>query len=688
MKAKPVYALLFFIAVVLCYRLFGYSGHFGFDDMQYAEIAANILNGNVDYDDHFTFRFTLIGATVLSYKLFGINDFASSLPAMAVTLLMLTIVYAALRKRDFWTTAAGLALTTTSQWILFYSNKLMPDIYLALFTVLAAYTYYHHKYGTHKHTVLHAVTFASALFMGFMSKGTVVLLLPWLLFLFLSDRLQRKEFGFWKWALLAGAGCLVLYFACIKVMTGEFLYRFKAIAQNSYLNTCSYDQQPLRILLRRLYFDFFDMTVNNGMAVPMVFVVAAFATRKWREILKMPDEASYFAVSALLLFLSSNFMTISATSYVPMCIDPRHYLFLMPVAAIAAAHFLTRQQTRKQTVTVIGLFLLLSLYTFFGNPSICYWVYLPVTLVTIAAILLKNRQIPYPYLGTAMLLALLALPLKMMSDRSYQYNERRDALVDHLVKNDRETPVVSDNACTRMMRYHDGFSANDRYVDFEHLDEEAAEKAQGDVKLVLNYHTLALQGLSYDDLPDYAFRAFSSQKPDFDNYGIKIYTLDRTSLAKPDYDTLFSSVNHFDSDCPDFWRSGYELTDKTSHSGSLSNKVGTYSATFSYPLDSLRHSHCDMINIMVSAQCNCFANTGCVIVVSIDKDDSTLSWNSMGITHGMKAYSHWFPMGYQHEIALKDIPEGAVANVYFLKNDKAEVYIDDFRVSLCQKTLR
>ena len=91
---------------------------------------------------------------------------------------------------------------------------------------------------------------------------------------------------------------------------------------------------------------------------------------------------------------------------------------------------------------------------------------------------------------------------------------------------------------------------------------------------------------------------------------------------------------------------------------------------------------------MVSAQCNCFANTGCVIVVSIDKDDSTLSWNSMGITHGMKAYSHWFPMGYQHEIALKDIPEGAVANVYFLKNDKAEVYIDDFRVSLCQKTLR
>ncbi len=685
MKAKPIFALLFFFAVVICYRVFGYSGHFGFDDMQYAEIAANMLNGVVDYDDHFTFRFALIAATALSYKIFGINDFASSLPAMVLTFLTLTTVYAVMRKRGFWATAVALAITTTSQWILFYSNKLMPDIYLVFFTTLATYAYYRNRYKSQDNTIVHAIVFTLSLFGGFVSKGTVVLLLPWLLYLFLNDCLQRKNIKFWKWAIISGAVWLIVYFASIKALTGEFLYRFKAIAQNSYLNTCSYDQQPLWVLIKRLCFDFFDMTINSGMSVPMVCVVAAFVTKNWRGLLKMANATSFFSVSAALLFLSSNFMTISATSYVPMCIDPRHYLFFIPIAAIATAFFINEKPSRAHINTIAILFSFLSVYSFFTSRDLCFFVYLPLTIIAIVAAILYKRQIHGNYYAIAILLALLVSPIQSMLASSYEYNERRDALIDKVVNCPENTLVVSDIACTRMMRYYDSFSSNDKYVDFERY-ETAIKQQPENIILVLNYHTLALQGMTYNNLPDFAHIAYSNLIPNFDDYGVKIYSLSGHSITVPHYDTLFCSTNTFEQEAPTFWRTGYETSTKTSYSGSISNEMSTYSATFSYPLDSLRSTRCDTLFIMVSAQCNCYAKTDCAVVVSIEKADSNLSWNSSSISNGIRAYSHWFHFGYQQEILLNKIPSDAVINVYFFKKDSTEVYIDDFRICFCKRT--
>lgn len=685
MKAKPIYALLFFITVIICYRLLAYTGHFGIDDMQYAEIAANILNGEVNYDDHFTFRFTIIAATALSYKLFGINDFASSLPAMVLTFLTLISIYSVLRKYGFWTTLMGLALATTSQWILFYSNKLMPDIYLVFFTILAVCTYYRYRFKTQRHTILHAIVFTLALLLGFMSKGTVALLLPWLLYLFLSDCLQKKNSKFWIWAILTGIAWLLIYFASIKALTGDFLYRFKAIAQNSYLNTCSYDQQPLEILVKRLCFDFFDMTITSGMAVPMVFVMTAFISKKWRVMLTIPDALSYFSVTSILLFLSSNFMTISATSYVPMCIDPRHYLFIVPVAAIASALFLTKKPSRIQIFSIALLFSFVSIYSFFTNQNIFLRVYLPITLVAITMAILQHKQLKTKHITTALVIAMLVLPFRMMTEPSYEYNERRDVLIDRVIHGQENGIVISDAVCTRMMRYYNGFTSNDKYVEYGKVGKETLRRNQGKNILVLNYHTLAICGMTYDDLPPYAYNIFIKETPEIDRFGVKIYNMDHLEIAIPHYDTLFSSTNHFDSDTPNFWHHRGDLSQKTSYSGSTSNKVDTYSATFSYPLDSLREIGQDTIFAVINSQCNCYKNTNCAIVVSIDNAGDNLSWNSSCISNGVKAYSHWFPFDHRRELHLNDYPTGAIINVYFYKTDNSEVYIDDFSISFCRR---
>ena len=678
------------MAVVVCFRLFGYTGHFGYDDMQYAEIAADALHGEVDYDDHFCYRSTLVWSTMLSYRLFGVNDFASSLPAMLMTVLMLVVIYLLLRKHGLWPTAIGLVLAVSSHWFLFYSNKLMPDIYVAFFTMLAAYIYYRYRYVSDGHTTaIHAAVFALSLMLAFMSKGTVVLLIPWLLYLFINDCWHRRKPLFWLYGIGFGAVFMAVYLVGTKMLTGEFLYRFKAIAQNSYLNRCSYDQQPLGVLLRRLFFDFFNMTILNGLAVPLVIVAASFVSRGWRRMFAMSDGRSYFCVSALVLLLSANLMTISGKAYIPMCVDPRHYLFLIPVSATAAALLLSDGKlTRRQVCAVAVLMGLLTVYSYFGNRDFCLNIYLPMTFVAIVSAALWNTRFPRWGMACALLVAALIWPVRCMADQSYHYSERRDALMANVVHNDALGLVLSDAVGSRLMRYYDGFAANGRYVAFDEVADTVVRAQSGSVGLVLDSYSMAMSSLSADDLPDYAKVVSATQRPLFEGYGARVYVVDSLVSATHIFDTLCYSINCFDGDIPEYWNGDSRASEKTSCSGAYSQEVRRYSSTFAYALDSLHLSGYDTLLVCVQANCNCMGPTDCAVVVTVESVDSTYFWNSWGIDGRVRAYSHWFQFDCTQELHLGELPSDAVLKVYFYKHDRAKVYIDDFEVSLCRKTPR
>ncbi|MEA3476721.1 MAG: glycosyltransferase family 39 protein, partial [Bacteroidota bacterium] len=197
--------LLIYLAIVVLHHLFGYTGHFGFDDLHYAELADGLLKGNVDFEDHYSYRFPVVLLTSLFYLLFGINDFSSALPAMAITIVILIIVFNILREHGPKTIILGLSLTVFSNWFLFYSDKLMPDIYVALSVIwaLAVLNRYRYKSGQRK-TAGHAFLFAFALLLGFMSKGTIVLMLPLLLYLLVTDIIQKRNLKFWGYSLISG----------------------------------------------------------------------------------------------------------------------------------------------------------------------------------------------------------------------------------------------------------------------------------------------------------------------------------------------------------------------------------------------------------------------------------------------------------------------------------------------------
>ena len=86
---KQILIFMLFVGVLILYHVFGYIGHYGYDDMQYAKLANDFKNGIIDYSDHFSFRTTLLVLTSLSYSIFGVSDFASSLPAILISILIL-----------------------------------------------------------------------------------------------------------------------------------------------------------------------------------------------------------------------------------------------------------------------------------------------------------------------------------------------------------------------------------------------------------------------------------------------------------------------------------------------------------------------------------------------------------------------------------------------------------------------
>ena len=59
------------------------------------------MNGNLLLDDyHFSYRWSILGLTALSYKMLGITNLASALPAMLISIITLCLVHTPKRGLD------------------------------------------------------------------------------------------------------------------------------------------------------------------------------------------------------------------------------------------------------------------------------------------------------------------------------------------------------------------------------------------------------------------------------------------------------------------------------------------------------------------------------------------------------------------------------------------------------------
>jgi len=686
-RVKEYFILLTFIILIILYHLVGYTGHFGFDDLHYAELAANLLHGSVNFEDHYAYRFPVILFTSIFYLIFGISDFSSSLPALMIAITILVFVFNMLREHGYKAIFIGLSICTFSNWFLFYSDKLMPDIYVALSVIWALAIIHRYKYKSDKSkTALFSFLFAFSLLFGFMSKGTIVLVLPLLLFLIITDIFKRRDLKFWVYSGISGIVLLAFYFFVIWIFTGNVMKRFELIADNSYLNLCSYDQQSLRILLKRIFLGFFELSIFQSLATGFIFVLAILFQRKGLRYFSLNDSFSFFLVSAVILFLSSNFMTISAKAYAPMCLDPRHYLFLVPVASIPAARIIADFiKTKRFAVQIIIALICISIISFFLQGNTFWKLYLPLSglfLVYSFTGISKQLQQVFIFLFAAIL---LLVPVEMISyARKVEYKEQRQIVVEQLLKNKQDCTIITNEVQKRLLIYYSSFNKDEtrRFLSFEEFKADTANN--GKILMLLNEHTRYLSGLQLNDLPYYARNISPANELVFENKepDITIYAMRQFPIPEQTETILISTFNDFESE-PPFWKQNdQDLSGEIKYAGAKSNKVSEFSSTFEYSLDSLLWPDTPDILIRCSLYCYAQDKTDAKIIVSLENSDGTYFWKALEMNRYLKAYSYWWPLTFEVSVQQKDLKNASLLKVYVLKSDNPDVYIDNFHIDI------
>lgn len=679
--------LMIFIIIVILYHLFGYIGHYGFDDLHYAELASDLLKGSVNLEDHFSYRFPVILFTSLSYLIFGVSDFSSSLPALVISIVILLIVFNILREQGPKALLIGLCLTTFSNWFIFYSDKLMPDIYVALSVILAVAIIHRYKYKSDRSkTGVWAFLLALSLLFGFMAKGTIVLVLPLLLFVMITDIIRKRDQKFWIYSIISGMILLALYLFIIWMITGDLMKRFDTIADNSYLNRCSYDQQSLKILLKRIFFGFFELTIYQSLATGFIFVFAVLFKKGGLRYFRLDDSFSFFLVSAVILFLSSSFMTISPTSYAPMCLDPRHYLFLVPVAAIPASRIIVAFLENKQAGSRIIIVLFCVTFISFFLQGDTFWkLYLPLLGLFIIYFFIGVKK-QYQYVFLILFAAILLLvPYDMIQyAQQVKYRKQKEIVIEQVLENNKDYTIITNKVQKRLLAYYSQFD-EDQTRRFRRFGEyETDVPAEGKTLMLLNGHTRYLSLMNQNDLPYYARHIPPVNRLVFENreLNISIYDMKEFPLPGLNDTTLLLTFNDFETEVPYWKQKDLDISEDIRYEGVRSNRVAGFSSTFEYPLDSLHIQSMQSLLIQCTLFCYAEDKTDTKIIVSLENSSGNYLWQGLKINKYLKAYSNWWPISFDVTVGHQEIQEASVLKVYLWQGDNPDVYVDNFSIKI------
>ena len=680
-----------FILFLIVYHVFGYIGHYGVDDLLYARLANDWINGTVDNESHFAFRIPVVVFTGLMYKMFGVNDFASSLPSLLFSAGVLFMVFKVLEKKGNLVLAAGLGLSLLSDWFIFYTDKLMADVYVtfAVFGALFVIQHYRYQYTKQEKPIIHGIGLALFLLLGFTAKGTIVLFLPVLFFLFFYDLNKEIYSTFWKYTVIAIISVFVLYFGITYLATGSVLSRFEAIAKNGYLNLCSYDQQSIIFLIDRITYQFFDLIVSKGMAVGFIILTAFMMQKDSIKIFKMEDQFSFFAVMGIVLLLSCNFMSISIEHYIPMCLDPRHFLFLVPVVAIPGAIIIQQfLQDRKLRIQLVIVSLIAAIYVF-EIDELMYWkLYMPL-FVFLAIISLIPPRIKVSLIATLLFLIVLAIaPFKMFSyAQEVAYDKQKEISIKFLNEHQKEESyVITSDVQRSLFEYYNGFKKDSKLKVLVYDEFKEDTLTYNDKFLFKNWYTMYLSGLEERQLPFYA-RSLDGMQELFKDSVLNISIYKLNGIDNPD-ETIDYTLNDYESVSLKNWRTQKkDITDRFVFRGNSSHVAPKYSSTYELPMDGLEIENAKTILITANLKAHFNKATNAKMIVEIVNEEGSYFWESMSVDHFVKAYNNWWPIHYETFIAKEEIKPNSILKVYMYNEDEETIYVDDFEIIL-QKSIK
>ena len=372
-----------FIILIVVHIIFTFSGFYGSDDINYARYAADIaLNGvpGIPATNHFQLRWSTIYSTAFFYRIFGINAFTSTLSSALSFILCGFILYKILVNQKTVVYLLSMTLFFFAHSIIFYMHRLLPDSVMCLAVLWMYYSYRTFSHDSKK-PLLYGVSFSVAFLFGIVTKETIVIVLPLYLILLSIDLFKKRHIQFWKYGIGFSVLLVSLYLLFFKITTNDFLFRYHLLQSKGYQNICSFDSLPFIYTLQRIGYELWKAMLLNG---DFLVLLPAIGAALYKNKLTGRGINKVDILSFIILLVCTNFMTISFTHYVPLCHDPRHFIFLFPFAAVLGGPML---------------------YAYFKEPL--KFIFLPLLFIaaTIVMFILHAGTTKYLYLLFALLLS-------------------------------------------------------------------------------------------------------------------------------------------------------------------------------------------------------------------------------------------------------------------------------------------
>jgi hypothetical protein len=375
-----------FIMLMLLHLIFVFCGFYGGDDINYARYAAAAAPGGnfSPAADQFQLRWVTVYSTAVFYRLFGITAFTSSLSSFMSFVGCGVILHKMLKESNLKIYLLSMTLFFFSHSIVFYAHRLLADPAVC-FAALWMYYSYRCYYLKEQHAFRYACYFTTALLIAVMAKETIIIIIPLFALLFAKDLLQKQRILFWKYVVPLSAFAILLYLLYFKITTGDFLYRYHVLLSKSYFTDCSFDQLPFSYTLQRIGYQLWKAMLLNGDLLMYLPAVAAFIYRKKIGLLTAD------ALAFIFLLFCANFMSISFTGYVPLCQDTRHFIFLIPFAAVCGGPMLYHYFNEPKRFILLPLLMLVSTaFIFFVDGGNTKYLYLLFTLLLVLAYPVSN----------------------------------------------------------------------------------------------------------------------------------------------------------------------------------------------------------------------------------------------------------------------------------------------------------
>ena len=548
-KTNKQLLVLYFVFLVICLLgnlFFAYRGHYGYDDMGYALHAVQIIdpNQNLNFQEHFAYRWGLIIPLAISFKLFGINDHAAALPALCTLWSILFLIAYYFRKSPYKYGIFAMTVIAFNRSIFNFSDKIMPDLMVALSVTAAFLILYGYRYGKHLKNkyILSSILMTLALFFGFISKGTIVLILPVLFYIFIIDLIHKRYLPFWLWSI--GIACLIflLYFSCVYFLTGQYNSRFSAISHNAYVNACSYHLQSWKVLFKRLTYELLLVFGNSAALWFLGLGIFAFFNRHipFKNFWSISQKEAYWPAIVILAILSANFMSISYQHYLPMCAEFRHFFYLVPLIILLITPVFFNYLNHKTHKT--GIVLMTTLVCFFvwyhkmKTPLYFYLLILGWVIVryTLAKSLYKKVS---TILFILMLLLLSVSPIKraMYVSKTGNYAAHKK-VVTHFFKSNKEVSLVITNTVQRnMAKYFLEYNPSHpvRFIDYKETETFPVDSLNNytEIYVLMNWFTRQQSFTKWEQLPSYCQQIPENFELRYDENGIQLYKVnDKNTL--------------------------------------------------------------------------------------------------------------------------------------------------------------